>query len=161
MRVIRNGPVALGLAAAVWVVGALGALGALALMSSPASAATTAVSTQLSIGRVQLGPLGASVSVLIVFTCDPTLNVAFGDASVTEVSGHKLAQGSGSFSNTYPGMPCTGAPETVNVRVNAFGALAFKHGTKATASVDLNLFDPVTDNLSPASITGQAVSITK
>ena len=50
------------------------ALGALALLSSPASAKhrTTSVPTQLSIGQVQLGPLGASVSVPLTFTCDPT-----------------------------------------------------------------------------------------
>jgi hypothetical protein len=158
MRVIRNGLGALGMAAALWAVAALGAL---ALMPSPAFAAAASVSTQLSIGQVELGPLGASVSLPIVFTCDPTLNVAFGDASVTEVSGHKLEQGSGSFTNNFPGVPCTGASETITVPVNAFGALAFKHGTKATASVDLTLFDPVAGNLSTTSLTGQAITITK
>ena len=106
------------------------ALGALALMSSPASAKhrTTSVSTQLSIGQVQLGPLGASVSVPLTFTCDPTLNVAFGDASVTQVSGHKLAQGSGFFENDFPGVPCTGASETVTVQVDSVWIVRLQAG---------------------------------
>ena len=137
------------------------ALGALALLSSPASASTTLIPTQLSIGPVQLGPLGASVSVALTFTCDPSLNVAFGDASVTQVSGHKLAQGSGTFVNNFPGVPCTGASETVSVGVNAFGGFAFKQGHKAIASADLTVFDPVSGNLSTTSITGQAVTIRK
>jgi hypothetical protein len=138
-------------------------LAAVALLSSPASAKhrTSSVSTQLSIGQVQLGPLGASVSVPLTFTCDPTLNVAFGDASVTQVSGHKLAQGAGSFLNNFPGVPCTGASETVTVKVSASGSFAFKQGKKAIASADLNLFDPVSGNLSTTSVTGQAITITK
>jgi hypothetical protein len=128
-------------------------------MSSPASAAP--ITTQFSIGSVQLGPLGASVSVQLVFTCDPSLNVAFGDASVSQVSGHKLAQGSGTFQNTFPGVPCTGASETVTVQVPATGGFAFKSGSKAVASADLNLFDPVSGNITPFSISQQAVTVTK
>jgi hypothetical protein len=137
------------------------ALGALALLSSPASASTTLIPTQLSIGQVQLGPFGASVSVAVTFTCDPSLNVAFGDASVTQVSGHKLAQGTGLFENTFPGVPCTGASETVTVNVNASGVFAFKQGKKAIGSADLNLFDPVSGNLSLTSISGQTITIAK
>jgi hypothetical protein len=139
----------------------IGALGAFAIMSSPASAAISPISTQLSIGQVQLGPLGASVAVPLVFTCDPSLNVAFGDASVAEVSGHKLAQGSGNFVNNFPGVPCTGASETVTVQVPASAGFAFKQGKKAIATVDLTLFDPVSTNLSTTSVTGQAITITK
>src|SRR4029079_997064 len=47
------------------------ALSALVLISSPASAL---ISTQLSIGQPKLGPLGASVSVPLRFTCDPSFN---------------------------------------------------------------------------------------
>jgi hypothetical protein len=135
------------------------ALAALALLSSPASAST--IPTQLSIGQAQLGPLGASVSVTLTFTCDPTLNVAFGDASVTQVSGHKLVPGVGSFINNFPGVPCTGASETVTLQVNASGSFAFKQGHKAIASADLTVFDPVSTNLSTTSVTGQAITITK
>jgi hypothetical protein len=134
------------------------ALSALALMSSSASAQ---ISTQLSIGQPKLGPLGASVSVPLTFRCDPTLNVAFGDASVTEVSGHKLTQGFGTFFNNYPGVPCTGVSETVTVQVDAFGAYAFKGSHKAIASADLTVFNPVSGILSTTSTTGRAVTITK
>jgi hypothetical protein len=80
---------------------------------------------------------------------------------VTQVSGHKLAQGSGSFTNAFPGVPCTGASETVTVQVPASGGFAFKSGRKAIASADLTLFDPVSDILSTTSLTGQAITIAK
>ncbi len=94
------------------------------------------------------------------FTCDPTLNVAFGDVSVVQVSGHKLAQGTGSFTNAFPGVPCTGVSEKVTVQVNASGAFAFRKGDKALASADLSLFDPVSGNLSTTSIKGRAITLT-
>lgn len=155
MRVLRNGLVALGVVAT----SSVGALGALAFMASPASAAP--ISTQFSIGQVQLGPLGASVSVQLVFTCDPSLNVAYGDATVIQASGHKLAQGTGTFENNFPGVPCTGASETVTVQVPASGGFAFKVGKNAIANADLNLFDPVSNNISTTTISGQAITITK
>jgi hypothetical protein len=158
MRVVRNGLVTLGVVATSSVVGALGAP---ALMASPASAATAPISTQLAIGQVQLGPLGASVSVPLVFTCDPGRNVAFAEVSVTQVSGHRLAQGFGFLENSFPGVPCTGTSETVNMQATASGAFAFKQGKKATATVDMDLFDPVSSNLSTISINGQAIAITK
>ena len=80
---------------------------------------------------------------------------------MTQVSGHKLAQGAGSFVNNFPGVPCTGASETVNVQVTAFGSFAFKHGKKALGSADLNLYDPVSGTLSTTSITAQAITITR
>jgi hypothetical protein len=89
------------------------------------------------------------------------LNVAFGDASVTQVSGHKLAKGSGNFVNNFPGVPFPGASETVTVNVNASGAFAFKQGKKALGSADLTLFDPVAGTLSTTSISGQTITITK
>jgi hypothetical protein len=143
------------------------ALSALALMASPASARTgrtataVLVPTHLSIGQAELGRFGISISVPLRFTCDPTLNVAFGDVSVTQVSGHKLAQGSGNFTNAFPGVPCTGAPEKITVQVNASGAFAFRKGEKALGNADLFLFDPVSGNLSPTSIVGQAIAITR
>ncbi len=132
------------------------ALSALVLISSPASAL---ISTQLSIGQPKLGPLGASVSVPLTFRCDPSFNVAFGDVFVTQVSGHKLAQGSGFFINDFPGVRCTGTSQTVTVRVEAFGAFAFKVGKKALAGADLTLFNPVTGDLPTTSIAGRPVTI--
>lgn len=132
------------------------ALIALALMSSPASALTQ---TQLSIGHTQLGLYGLSVSVRIKFTCDPSLNVAFADVRVSEAIGHRLAQGSGSFSNNFPGNPCRGTLQTRAVRVEAFGAWIFEAGKKAVASADLTLFNPVSGALTTTSVIGQAVTI--
>ena len=80
---------------------------------------------------------------------------------MTQVSGHKLAQGTGNFENNFPGVPCTGASETVTVNVNALGGFAFKQGKKALGSADLTLFDPVSQNLSTTSISGQSITITK
>jgi hypothetical protein len=54
-----------------------------------------------------------------------------------------------------------GASETVTVNVNAAGGFAFKHGNKALGSTDLTQFDPVSGNLSTASISGQTITITK
>jgi hypothetical protein len=158
MRVVRNGLVALGAVATAPLVCALGVL---APLSSPASAATASVSTQLSIGQVRLGPLGASVSVLVVFRCDPSLNVAFADANVSQESGHRLAQGFGSFYNRFPGVPCTGASQSVTVPVTDYEGFAFKQGTRVMAGADLNLFDPVSGNLSTTTITAQSVRIFK
>jgi hypothetical protein len=137
------------------------ALSSLALMSSPASARTGSIATHLSIGQAELGRFGISISVPLRFTCDPTLNVAFGDVSVTQVSGHKLAQGTGAFSNAFPGVPCTGKSEKVTVQVNATGAFAFRVGKKAIGSADLNVYDPVSGNLYTTSVSGQAITITR
>ena len=141
------------------VLGAVIALGVSTLISSPAFASTAPVPTQLSIGQPKLGPLGASVVVSLTFTCDPALNVAFGDVSVAQVSGHKLAQGSGTFTNAFPGVPCTGVSETMTVKVSASGGFAFKKGKRAIGSADLTVFDPASGNLSMTSITGQALAI--
>ena len=132
------------------------ALSALALVSSPASAQ---ISTQLSIGQPRLGPLGASVSVPLNFRCDPSLNVAFGDVTVSQVSGHKLATGTGFFVNDFPGVPCTGASQTVIVQVNSVGGFAFKKGKHAIASADLTLFNPVSGALPTTSIIDRPVTI--
>jgi hypothetical protein len=138
------------------------ALGALALLSSPSSARqrTASIPTHLSFGQPTLGLFGIWISVPLKFRCDPTQNVAFGDVNVVQVIGHKLVQGAGSFSNAFPGVPCTGKSEKVTVQVNATGAFAFRRGNKAIGSADLNLFDPVSGNLSTDSITDHAITIT-
>lgn len=76
------------------------------------------------------------------------------------MSGHKLAQGAGSFSNALPGVPCTGRSEKVAVQVNATGAFAFRKGNQAIGSADLNVFDPLSGSLSTTSITGHVITIT-
>ena len=142
-------------------IGAAIALGATTLMSSPAFANGTPIPTKLSIGQTKLGPLGASVVVSLTFTCDRKVNIAFGDVGVTQVSGHKLTQGSGTFTTAFPGVPCTGRSETMTVQVNASGGFAFRKGKRAIGSADLTVFDPVSGNLSTSSISGQALVITK
>ena len=135
------------------------ALGALALMASSASAL---IPTQLSIpADVTLGPLGASVSVPLTVTCARKLNIAFGDASVIEATGHKLVQGIGSFANNPPGVPCTGKSETITMQVSVSGDLPFKKGNKAIASADLTIFNPKTGTLTTTSIANQAITISK
>ncbi len=77
------------------------------------------------------------------------------------IGGRRLVQGAGSFSNDFPGVPCTGKSQKVTVQVIATGAYAFRQGKKAIGSADLNVFDPVSGNLSTTSITGQAITIIK
>lgn len=135
-------------------------LAALALLSSPASATT--ISTRVSFGQVRLGPLGASVYVPIVFKCDPSLNVAFGDASVTQLlTGHKLVQGSGSFVNNYPGVPCTGTTEKVTVQVITSGSIAYRRGDRAIASADFTVFDPVAQILTTTTLSQKPITISR
>src|SRR6185437_16402849 len=56
-----------------------------------AGAASGQVATQVTVGTPHIIERGAEVSVPIAVTCDPSLNIAFGDATVQQVSGHKLA----------------------------------------------------------------------
>ena len=126
------------------------------VVASPASAQVT----QLSIGQPHLGPQGASVVVPVNVVCDVGLNLAFADASVVQSSGHRLAQGSGTFFNDFPGVPCTGALQTFAVEVRTFGPFAFKQG-KASATVSLNVFDPVSGQLFAESVGPQDVRIAK
>jgi hypothetical protein len=81
--------------------------------------------------------------------CDPGWNFAFANSSVTQVSGHKLAQGAGSVVAPFPGVPC-GTPEDVSVR--DFSSFAFKQGN-ATASVDVFVFNPATFTLVSQTVT--------
>lgn len=130
--------------------------GALLITSSPASAQVT----QLKVGVPTLGPLGATLSVRLTFTCDTALNVAFGDVIVSQVSGHKLAQGVGTFVNAFPGVPCTGRSEGMTLKVVPVGSFAFKQG-RAIEGADLTVFDPVAGTLATRSVSGQAVRIAK
>ncbi len=66
----------------------------------------------------------------------------------------------GSFTNAFPGVPCTGASEKVTVHVSATGAFAFRKGDEAIGSADLTLFDPVSGNLTTTSIKGRSIAIT-
>jgi hypothetical protein len=118
-------------------------------LAAPASAQ---VATHLSVGPPHLVGKGAEVNVKLTVVCDPSLNIAFGDVSVTQVSGHKLANGSGSFVNDFPGVPCTGSAQSVHVIVQSFTSFAYKQGS-ATASADVFTYNPVTGDL-PETILG-------
>ena len=129
--------------------------GALLMSSLPASAQIS----QLTVGAPTLLLKAGSISVPLNFTCDVGQNVAFADVFVRQVSGHKLAQGAANFENPPPGVPCTGAPESVTMTVPAGIAFTFKVG-QAVASADFTVFDPVSGVLTTDSVTGQVVRIT-
>jgi hypothetical protein len=121
----------------------------------PASAQVT---TRLAVGPPHLVGKGAEVRVRLTATCDPSLNIAFGDVSVTQVSGHKLASGTGFFSNDFPGVPCTGSAQVVNVTVPSSTSFAFKKGS-ATESAELFTYNPVTGDLVPTAVGPRDVRI--
>ena len=122
----------------------LASLAVVAVLLTPSAA--SAQVNDISVGPPRLGPLGASVNVQLSFTCDTNFNVAFGDVNVLQVFGHKLAGGTGSFINDFPGVPCTGSTQTVTVAVPSVTSFAFKQGT-AVASADVTVYNPVTSDL--------------
>jgi hypothetical protein len=109
----------------------------------PAGAAAQITST--SIGPAQLGPEGASVSLLVTVQCEAGWNLAFGSVTVAQSTGHKLAQGNGFFSENFPGVPCA-SPVTVPLTVTDTSSFAFKQG-KAAATATLTVFNPTTFSL--------------
>jgi len=84
-----------------------------------------------------------SMAVTLTYECDPGWNVAFGDVTVRQLTGFKQAVGFGSFFNSFPGVPCTGAPQTSEVTVSSFGSFTFKPG-KALVTATLTVFNPTT-----------------
>ncbi|MDP9332145.1 MAG: hypothetical protein M3Q30_02355 [Actinomycetota bacterium] len=143
MRVLR---------AFIIVIVALGVL----LVASPASAQVS----QISFGQPRLGPEGASVVIPMTVVCDVGFNLAFGDVGVSQSSGHKLASAFGFFSNNYPGVPCTGAPQAITIRAFDFSPYAFKLGS-AAAFADVTVFNPVTGDLITKTTDPQVVRITR
>jgi len=131
---------------------------ATAALAVPSSA--LAQIDSLSVSDARLGPEGATVAVTLTVQCQPGWNIAFGDASVVQATGHKLAQGSGSFFNDFPGVPCTGAPQSRDVTVSSFTSFAFKQG-KATATGNLTVFNPSTFTLATESTGPQEIRIRK
>jgi hypothetical protein len=126
--------------------------------ASEASAQTT---NSLSIAEQStIAFKGLAVNVTLDIVCDPSLNIAFGNATVAEVSGHKVAQGTGFFQNDFPGVPCTGSTETVTLTVATSSGFAFKHGS-GIASADVTLFDPLSFSFTDITAGPTAVRITK
>jgi hypothetical protein len=124
---------------------------------SGVSAQTNSVSFD---GGPTLAFKGLAVNVTLDVTCDPSLNIAFLSASVGQVSGHKVAQGTGDVINNFPGVPCTGSAQTVSVGVPTNSSFAFKQGA-ATESADVTLFDPVSGNFTDVTAGPTGTRITK
>lgn len=129
---------------------------AVAAASFLVPATAVAQINSISVTGGQLVAQGASVALQVTVQCDPGYNLAFIDANVTQVSGHKLAQGQGFFGANYPGVPC-GTP--TNVTVNASGSVAFKNGN-ATATVNVTVFNPTTFSFASQTST-QTIRLTK
>lgn len=86
-----------------------------------------------------------SMVVTLTYVCDPGWNVAFGDATVRQITGFKQAVGSGFLSNPFPGVPCTGTSQSSDIIATSFSSFAFKPG-KATVTAGLTVFNPTTFN---------------
>ena len=130
MRVLKGGFVA-----------ALAAVVVLSL-SSMASAQVN----QVTVSQPALARDG-TVTVSLTYNCDVGFNAAFGDVFLRQVSGHKLAAGSGSFVNDFPGIPCTGTPQTVSgIVVDSFTSFVFKNGSASITAV-FTVFNPNTGQL--------------
>jgi hypothetical protein len=122
--------------------------------------ATAGANTSISVSIGHLLAQGTEVPMQVDVTCDPGFDFAFVEASLTQVSGHKLAQGSGAFfSPGNPGTPCASSPISTTFTIGANGAFTFKEGD-ATASFDVVLVDPTTDNFFDNNFT-QTTRLTK
>jgi hypothetical protein len=133
---------------------------AAAALLVPSSAAAQIRSLSISSTGVLSSPEGDSATVTLAFRCRPAWNVAFGNATLAQSTGGKLARGFGDFINDFPGVPCTGARQTQDVVVTTETSFAFKPG-KATATADLTVFNPTTERLRSDSTGPTAVKLSK
>lgn len=128
---------------------------ALALALVLPGGALAAISTFELGTEATLGPEGATLTVPVTVNCDAG-QVGWVSVTVSQASGHRLAQGSGSTS-----IACTGSEETLSVPVGNFPAVnAYKQG-KASASATLHVFDPATWQSFTASAGPQEITIRK
>ena len=65
-----------------------------------------------------------------------------------------------SLENDFPGVPCTGTAQTLDVVVPSAGPVAFKQGS-AAASASVTVFNPETFDLITETVDSQSVRITK
>ena len=93
----------------------------------------------VSVSDARLGPDGTTLAVTAVVQCEPGWFLFGMFIDVTQVSGHKIARGSGSF---FPSTS-TSCPVTEVIPVSNFGAFAFKNG-KATATATVGVSNPST-----------------
>jgi hypothetical protein len=113
-----------------------------------------------SFGNARLGLQGASVTIPLTVRCQAGWNIAYGDAYVVQADGDKLAQGAGSFSNAYPGVPCTTGPQTMTIAVFDSSPWVFGTGS-AAARGDLTVYNPATGELVTSNIDPQAMKIVR
>ena len=99
----------------------------------------------LSVSDATLGPEGGSLLLTMTYQCDIGFFAA-GYVEVLQARGKNLVRGSGSLPASFPGVPCTGNPETHEVLVGNGSDVPYQHG-KAAATVSLQLLDPETGNL--------------
>jgi hypothetical protein len=133
------------------------------LVTAGLVAAPTAASAQIdsvTIGTPRLGPEGGSVTVPVTTVCDQGFNVAFADVTLAQSTGHRLATGFGEAVNPFPGVPCTGAPQTLVVTVDADANIPFKQG-KAAVRATMFVFNPETFDLPSETVGPVATRIRK
>ena len=113
-----------------------------------------------SFGNARLGLQGASVTIPLTVTCQAGWNIAYGDAYLAQADGDKLAQGAGSFSNDYPGVPCTTRRQATTIAVFDSSPWIFDTGS-AAARGDLTVYNPTTGELVTSTIDPQAMRIVR
>jgi hypothetical protein len=112
----------------------LPAVAALALALALPGSAFAAINKYEIGSSAKLGPEGASLTVPVTVNCDEG-DGGFLTVTVSQTTGHRLAQGSGSSMVT-----CTGSDQTLAVAVGNFpGVNAYKKG-RASASGTIDTF---------------------
>jgi hypothetical protein len=111
-----------------------------------------------SFGDATLGLQGASITVPLTVTCQQGWNVAFGNAHVAQANRGRLAQGFGSFENTFPGVPCTGQPQAFSILIPNSSPWAFARG-EAEADGIVNVFNEAAGELVFKTIDPQEIEI--
>ena len=87
-----------------------------------------------------VGAQGASIDVIVTFTCQRGLNIAFGSAHIAQAHDGRLAQGDGAFAKAFPGTPCTGHVQGGRMTVFNSSPWTFTSG-KAVVDAAVTLFD--------------------
>jgi hypothetical protein len=125
-------------------------MGALVVSSS-----ASAQISSMSIAQAQLGPQGASLSVVVTVQCDAGWTLDGVEVNAAQRSGHFLAQGSGF---AFWGAPCVG-PGTIVVPVSNSSLVAFRQG-RASITADLSVFNLTTGGFATKTVT-QTIRLTR
>ncbi len=133
-------------------------LGALAVVMLLVAGCAVGPIRRISIGDGRLGLQGASVTLPVIVECDEDWNLAFASVNVVQANGPRLAQGSGGFFNEFPGVPCTGRPQTLTVTVDNTSPWVFRRGT-AAVSAEITVYQPGPGDLTSRSVEPQEIRI--